>query len=101
MSLSIELTNLDRILYLAGQNLPRTTIDHLRQQAEELYQIDEVFLEDIESLLASVWEDYTDEEINQILIEAFETFDIDRQGTLFTTRFNEHLEPIWRYAINQ
>jgi len=78
----IELGNLDRILHLAGQNLPHITVDHVRRQAEELYRIDEIFLEDLEPLLVPVWEDFTNEEIHQILIEAFETFDINRQGSI-------------------
>ena len=44
--------------------------------------MDEIFLDDLEPLLVPVWEDFTGEEINQILLDAFETFDVNRQGSL-------------------
>jgi Ca2+-binding EF-hand superfamily protein len=79
---SIELSHLERILHLAGQNLSKTTVENIKQNLKDIYETDEVFLDDIEPILALHWEELTNEDIRHILLDSFETFDNEQQGIL-------------------
>lgn len=71
---------MERTIYLAGQNLSKKTIENIQKILEETYHTDEYFLDEIEHILASYWEDLTNEDIAQLLIESFEIFDDNKQG---------------------
>ncbi|UJR36323.1 hypothetical protein I4U23_029051 [Adineta vaga] len=76
----VESSDLERNLYLAGQNLSKTIVEKIKKELEEIYQTDEYFLDEVETILAPYWEELTDEEISQILIESFQTFDSEQQN---------------------
>lgn len=86
-----ENINLERTLHLAGQNMMTMTVEMIRKILEETYQTDEYFLDEIESILAPFWEELTEEEIVQLLIESFEVFDGEKQGFLTKTNLMEYL----------
>ena len=56
--------------------------------------MDEVFLDDIESLLAFHWEEFSAEEISHSLIESFEVFDLEEQGSIDRKRLMEVLSSL-------
>jgi Ca2+-binding EF-hand superfamily protein len=99
-SFSIELSDLERILRLAGQNMSTTTVEEIRSKLEEIHQTDEVFLDDIEPILAMYWEELTDEEISNMLIESFEVFDTEQQGLIDRRDLIEHLTKLGDMPLN-
>ena len=82
---------MERTLQLAGQNPTKTTVQTLVKILEETFHTDEYFLDEIEPILAAFWEDLTEEEIVQSLIESFEIFDTDKQGFLSKPDLMEYL----------
>ncbi|CAF1258223.1 unnamed protein product [Adineta steineri] len=76
----IKLSDLEQILYLSGQNMSKSTIEKIKSKLENMYDTDEYFLDEIESILALYWEELTDEDISHILIESFQIFDDEQQG---------------------
>lgn len=86
-----ENDTLERTLHLAGQNMMTTTVENLRKIFQETFQTDEYFLDEIESILAPFWEELTEEEIMQLLIESFEVFDEDKHGYLSKMNLMEYL----------
>ncbi|CAF1210067.1 unnamed protein product [Adineta steineri] len=78
----IKLTDLEQILYLSGQNMSKSTIEKIKSKLQNMYDTDEYFLDEIESILALYWEELTDEDISHILIESFQIFDDEQQGSI-------------------
>ena len=92
---------MERTLYLAGQNLPRNTVEIIRKSLEETYKTDEYFLDEIEPILAPYWEELTDEDIARLLIESFETFDSEKQGFILKDDLIEYLTKFGEMPLNK
>ena len=69
----------------------KITVETIRKNLEVTYQTDEYSLDEIESILAPFWEELTEEEIVQLLIESFEVFDGEKQGFLTKADLMEYL----------
>ena len=80
--LLLESSHLERALHLAGQNMIKSTVEKLRVQLEETFHTDEYFLDELEPFLAGHWEELADEQIATLLLDSFEAFDSDQQGSI-------------------
>jgi len=92
---------LEQTLYLAGQNMTKNTIEKIRKILEETYHTDEYFLDEIESILAPYWEELTNEEIGQLLIESFEIFDTKQQGFINKQDLIRNLTTLGEMPLNK
>jgi Ca2+-binding EF-hand superfamily protein len=99
-SSSLESSDLERILHLAGQNMTQNTIKKIKRTLEDTYQTDEYFLDEIDSILAPYWEELTDEDIAHILIESFQLFDIEEQGFIDKQYLIKNLTTLGEMPLN-
>jgi len=91
---------LEQILYLAGQNMTKKTIEKIQKILEETYHTDEYFLDEVEYILAPYWEELTDDEIAQLLIESFEIFDIEKKGFINKKDLIKNLTTLGEMPLN-
>ena len=101
MTFVLGSSDLQRTLYLAGQNLPTNTVETIRKRLEEIYHTDEYFLDEVEFILAPVWEDLSEDDVARLLIESFEIFDADRQGFLLKNELIEYLTKYGEMPLNR
>lgn len=77
-----------------------STVEEIRTKLEDIHQTDEVFLDEIEPILAMYWEELTDEEISNMLLESFEVFDTEQQGLIDRRDLIEHLTKLGDMPLN-
>ena len=80
--------------------MSRSTVDEIRAKLEAISQTDDVFLDDAEPLLATHWEELTDEDISNMLIESFEVFDPEQLGLIDRRDLIEHLTRLGDMPLN-